>query len=115
MACQAPLYPTWDHKTENRTYLCGNSRQSSGQCRRRPIPAELLETHVLNHLSTFVGSVEAWIGDVLGERKTEALARRTALDASKAALAALDRQRDKLYAEYERLIAEDSPLATLAR
>jgi DNA invertase Pin-like site-specific DNA recombinase len=113
-ACKAPLYPTWDHRGEKRTYHCGHSRQSSGECRRRPIPAELLESHVLNHLSTFVGSVEAWIADQLGERRTEALARRTALDARNAALAALDRHRGKLYAEYERLIAADDPLARYA-
>ena len=56
--CGAPLYRSYAYG--GRSYVCAHKLQA-GACSRPPIPAELLEGHVLNHLSTFVGSVEGWI------------------------------------------------------
>ena len=41
-----------------RVYVCSNRRQGTGLCDAPVIPAELIESHVLRHLDSFVGSVE---------------------------------------------------------
>jgi DNA invertase Pin-like site-specific DNA recombinase len=112
--CGAAMYRSYAYRSGERTYVCRSRLEATGACHRPPILAEVLESHVLNHLGSFVGSVEGWIANVLSQRKAEVLARQGALDAKKASLAALDHQRDKLYAEYERLISEDDPLARYA-
>jgi site-specific DNA recombinase len=99
--CGSPLRPTRNYLGGQRAYVCRDKLESRGMCQRPPIPAELLETHVLNHLQTFVGSVEEWIAGVLAERDGERKVREGQLDQEKAALAGLDRQRDERMAELE--------------
>lgn len=112
--CGAAMYRSYAYAAGQRTYVCGNKLQATGACKRPPILAELLEAHVLNHLDTFIGSVEGWIAELLGQRDAEAQASLSAVDTKKLTLAVADRQRDKLMAEYERLIANDDPLARYA-
>ena len=50
-----------------------------------------------------VGSVESWIAELLKERGVEAQARQGQLDAERAKLAVLDRQRDERMSELERV------------
>ena len=38
-------------------YVCRNRRWSTGLCSALPIPAQLIESHVLRHLESFVGTV----------------------------------------------------------
>lgn len=96
--CGAPLYRTYAYHG-GRAYACSNKLQSTGLCDRPPIPAELLEIHVLNHLGSFVGSVEKWIAGLVNERNSEAAAAEQRRDAEKAQLAGLDRQREQRMAE----------------
>jgi len=37
------------------TGLCRNRREGTGLCHADPIPADLIEGHVLDHLEAFVG------------------------------------------------------------
>ena len=97
-ACGSPLYRSYAYGND-RTYVCRQRLEATGACNRRPIPAELLEAHVLNHLSTFVGSVEDWISGVLAECDGEAQEHRRAIDAERAKLAALERLREERMAE----------------
>jgi hypothetical protein len=101
--CGAPMYRSYAYLGGQRGYVCSNKLQSTGACTRPAIPAELLEGRVLNHLATFVGSVDEWIAEVLGQRNAEAVKRQANIDARKAALAALDRQREDRMAELSEL------------
>ena len=56
--CGAPLYTRSQY---GRHYVCREVRQSTGICDAPVIPAELIESHVLRHLSSFIGSVEGWL------------------------------------------------------
>jgi DNA invertase Pin-like site-specific DNA recombinase len=102
-ACGHPLYATAKWLAGSRGYICGNRVKSTGLCDRPPIPAALLEEHVLNHLQSFVGSVEDWIAGVLAERNGERHALEGRLDQEQAVLLALDGQRDERMAELESL------------
>ena len=65
---------------------------------------------MLNHLNTFVGSVEKWIAQRLGQRDREAQARQRQLDAERERLATLDVQREHRIAE----IAEHGITSSIA-
>ena len=98
--CGAPLYLSHSYRRSgNGTYVCDHRMQSDGMCDRRAIAAEVLESHILNHLETFVASIEGWIAEKLRERDLEVRARQRALDAERTQLAVLDRQRDERMAE----------------
>jgi hypothetical protein len=112
--CGAALYRSYAYLGGNRAYACRNRLEATGTCRQPPIPADVLESHVLNHLGTFVGSVEKWIAGVLCERNAEALTLRGALDAEKARLSDMEQQRAKLMTAYERLVSEGDPLSRYA-
>jgi hypothetical protein len=99
--CGAPLYATDKWLSRHRGYICRHKLKSTGLCDRPPIRAELLELHVVNHLRSFIGSVEDWIADLLKERDSERNVRLGQLDREKAALGALERQRDRRMAELE--------------
>ena len=95
-------------------YGCRNKRRGTGLCGARAIPAPLLDQRVLDHLDTFLASVEGWLADQLVKRDDERMARQTAVDAAKAAVARLDIERDKLLSEYRRLVSAGDPLAKYA-
>ena len=98
-----------------RFYRCKASLRYTGTCEAPPIPAELVEEHVLNHLELFLGEdLETWIGERMAERSGERTALQKALDAEKTHCSGLERQRAKLMAEYERLALADDPLARYA-
>jgi DNA invertase Pin-like site-specific DNA recombinase len=99
--CGAPLYTTRKYLGGERSYVCREHVQSSGLCHAKPIPAELLERHVLDHLARFTDDVESWIAGLLAERDGALKARESGLDQERAALAALDRQRADRMAELE--------------
>jgi len=97
--CGAPLYSSRSYLNGRCGYVCSHKLQATGLCSRPAIPAKLLEGHVLNHLGSFVGSVEGWIQERVAERNSEAQGRQRQLDAERTQLAALDRQREVRMAE----------------
>ncbi len=58
-----------------------------------------------------MGGVEEWLQGKVAERNVEQQARQGELDRQRAALAALDRTRDKLLAEYDRMVESGHRLA----
>jgi DNA invertase Pin-like site-specific DNA recombinase len=110
--CGASLYTR--EQAVGRVYVCANRRQGTGLCSAPPIPAKLIEDHVLRHLDSFVGSVEEWISDRLAERDRERRTRETALERQRGQLRELDRKRTLYVAEYERLMAEGASSAYVA-
>jgi DNA invertase Pin-like site-specific DNA recombinase len=102
-ACGSPLYATKNYLGGRRGYACRDKLESRGLCGSLPIAADLLETHVLNHLQSFIGSVEGWIADLLTKRDAERNVRVGQLEQERAALATLDRQRDERMAELEQV------------
>ena len=100
-SCGSPLRPTRNYLGGQRSYACRDKLESRGICQRRPIPADLLETHVLEHLACFVDSVDGWLGGLVMERDGQRKVREDQLDTERAAMSALDRQRDERMAELE--------------
>jgi DNA invertase Pin-like site-specific DNA recombinase len=93
--CRSPLYSTTKYLGRRRSYICSHKVNSTGvHDDAKPILAELLETHILDHLACFTDRLEEWLAEVMAERDGERKLRETALDQEKAALAVLDRQRD---------------------
>jgi len=109
--CGAPMWTRSDH---GRRYQCRNARRNTGLCTAPPIPATVIEKHVLRHLSTFIGSVEDWLGERAAQRTVEQQQREAVLDRERAALADLDKQRTRHFAEYDKLVAAGSDVAHLA-
>ena len=99
--CNATLYTR--EQAIGRVYVCANRRQGTGLCDAPPIPAELIESHVLRHLSSFVGSVEGWIASQLADRDAEQQARAAAVERARDGLRTLDNERDKRLAELRKL------------
>ena len=97
-----------------RHYTCSSARKATGLCSAAPVPADLIESQVLDHLHVFVGSVEEWIGEQVAERGEEQLARAAALGRDRDRLADLDRQRERHLAEYRKLVAEGAGVARIA-
>jgi hypothetical protein len=100
-ACGEPHYASDKWLGRSRAYICRHKVKPTGLCDRPPIPAELLETHVLNHLAWFVDSVEGWLGELVRERDGQRKVREGQLDRETASLAALDHTRDERMAELE--------------
>lgn len=99
--CGAPLYAIAARGERPRRYVCRNVVQSNGLCSATPIPAVMADERVLEHLRLFIGDVGEWIGDRLSERSDAQKALRNAVDAEKAKLVVLDRQREDRMAELE--------------
>lgn len=87
-----------------RVYVCAHRRRSTGLCNAEPVPADLIESHVLDHLHWFIGSVEDWIGEQVAECADERREREAALERDRARLTDLDRLRERHLAEYRRQV-----------
>jgi DNA invertase Pin-like site-specific DNA recombinase len=109
--CGQSMYSV--HRKGQRGYMCSAVSESRGTCDSRFIPAVLIERHVLDHLSWFVGSVEDWLQGKVAERDVEQQARQVEVNRQRAALAALDRTREKLLAEYDRMVESGDQLARI--
>jgi hypothetical protein len=110
--CGSALY-TRRYAT-GRHYLCGAVREARGTCNAERIPAELAEAQVLNHLDSFIGSVEEWLAGLVTERHAERHAYEAAVERERVRLAELGQQRDRHLHEYRRLVDEGDRLARLA-
>ena len=96
--CGEPVYSIVHHG--KRLYRCKASLRYTGCCEAPPIPADLVEEHVLNHLELFLGEdLETWIGERMAERSGERTALEKAVDAQRRDLERLDAQREKRMAE----------------
>jgi DNA invertase Pin-like site-specific DNA recombinase len=111
-SCGGAMYTR--RQSVGRVYVCRERRQCTGLCDAPVVPAELIESHVLRHLDTFIGSVEGWIAERLEERQSEGRQREAALVRARAKLADLDRLRDRAYGMYRQLLDEGASTAPLA-
>jgi hypothetical protein len=92
--CGRPVY--CDTRHGRRTYVCAEVRHCTGLCTRPPIPAQLIEGHVLRHLDAFVGEdLESWIAERLATRSDEQVALERTLDERRRELSALERRREQ--------------------
>jgi DNA invertase Pin-like site-specific DNA recombinase len=90
--CGAPAYTTRKYLGGKRAYVCRDKVQSVGLCNRPPVPAEMAEILVVNHLGTFVdGPVAEWMRMRAGERDSERAQREAALARERRALAEIER------------------------
>ena len=110
--CGGALYTR--RQAVGRVYVCANRRQGTGLCHADPIPATLIEGHVLGHLDVFVGDVADWIAELLDRRSSDQAGHAATVDRERAALADLDRTREQLMAEYRRQVAAGHRTAHLA-
>jgi DNA invertase Pin-like site-specific DNA recombinase len=110
--CDAMMYTA--RRAIGRVYMCAHRRQGTGLCNAPPIPAELIESHVLRHLDTFVGSVEDWVVERLAERDGERHAREASLTHYRARLRTLETQRQRHLAEYRKLVDMGATAARIA-
>jgi hypothetical protein len=106
--CGATLYTR--RQAAGRMYICANVRTSTGLCSAAPIPATLIERHVLSHLHVFIGSVESWIAERVQERDVEQAEREAAVGRERARLADLDPDRER--AAQERVIDKASAVVS---
>ena len=112
LECGAPMHArTLAH---GRAYTCRAVRQAEGTCDAPHVPAELIERHVLDHLSTFIGSVESWIIEQVDQREDEHEQRLDAIKRERRKLAELDASRERHFAQYTKLVEAEDELATYA-
>jgi hypothetical protein len=108
--CGAAMYA----RKDSRSYVCRNKRLNTGTCPSCAFKAKLLERHVLDHLDTFVGSVEEWIEAKAAERGDEQQVRQAELDRQQSTLTALDRTRERHWTQYRQMVADGDRLARYA-
>ena len=111
LACGASLYSR--HLATGRVYLCRNVRLCTGLCHAKAIPADLIEGHVLDHLDAFVGDAEAWLAQQAAERVDGRQQLRQTARRLRDELAALDRRRDLVLADYEQALSEGDAKARI--
>ncbi|MBO9533939.1 MAG: recombinase family protein [Solirubrobacteraceae bacterium] len=97
-----------------RWYQCRRAMESVGACDAPPIPAEVLEAGILNHLGSFVGSTGDWLAQQL-ESRDELIARdQAAIDELSRKRLEVERLRGKVLEDYRELSVQDSPAAQVA-
>jgi DNA invertase Pin-like site-specific DNA recombinase len=95
--CGQAMYSIVHHG--KRLYRCKASQRQTGTCDSLPIPAEVAELRIFEHLTMFVGDIQGWIGQRLEERSEGLTTLQKAMDEEKAKLAELDAKRDQRMAE----------------
>jgi hypothetical protein len=102
------------YRNGTRVYSCSRKYDGVGLCSSRPVPAEIADRYILEHLHWFIGSVEDWLAEKVAERSEERRRREALIDTERSRLHALDREREKHLAEYRRLVDAGSRVAHLA-
>lgn len=99
-----------------RVYLCAHKRGGGGMCAAKPVRADLIEGHVLEHFGAFAGiGALAWIEEKEGDFRAEHAARATEVDRRRDAVAKLDRRLVQAHRKVdEALDADDDGLADVA-
>ena len=96
--CGQPVYAIVRHGV--RLYCCRAQVRNTGTCSSLAIPADIVEEHVLDHLSLFLADdLETWIRDRIAERSDEQRSLQGALDTKRQELADLDALREERMAE----------------
>lgn len=111
--CGAPMRSR-RYGNGTRVYRCRDTMEGIGLCDAKPVPAKVVERHVVEHLHVFIGSVEEWLTGKVHERSEEQHRRERALDTQRASLDELDRTRELHLAEYMRQVEKGSTVAHLA-
>jgi DNA invertase Pin-like site-specific DNA recombinase len=112
-SCGAPMRCR-RYYSGKRVYRCVMGLDARGLCDSRPVPADLIEAQVLEHLDVFVGSVETWICEHAEARSEDRKRQEEALERQRDALAEQDRSRERHLAEYRRLVDEGRSVAYVA-
>jgi hypothetical protein len=95
--CGRAMYAVTRHG--KRIYVCCAQLQRRGTCSSLKVPAELADERILEHLTTFVGSVEEWIGERLAERSDEQVVLERSLERARTKLDELTDLREQRMAE----------------
>jgi hypothetical protein len=110
--CGLPLYTRRMASVPGeRAYICRAVRQCEGTCQAPPIPAQLAETQVLEHLDCFIDNVRDWIGKRADSRSHEREEFRRALDQQRAELRKLTVRAQRAHAQHRKLLDSDDDLA----
>lgn len=110
--CGASLYTRRYKRIEGeRAYVCAAVRESRGICTAKPIPAQWVETAVVDHLKHFLGDVEAWISARATESCTERDRFAVAVEAQRAQLKQRQVRAARAHETYERLLDDGDELA----
>jgi Recombinase zinc beta ribbon domain len=110
--CGSRMYTV--RRAAGRMYICRHRRLSNGICSAPPIPARLIELHVLDHLQAFTGHVESWLQEQVAEASSVLHDRETALQRQRAKLDDLDRVRERHMAEYRKQVEDGASTARIA-
>ena len=111
--CGAPMRCR-RYRTGTRVYRCRDGMEGIGLCKLAPVRADLAETHILNHLHVFVGSVEKWLQEKAQDRTTEQHQRQALIDRDRTSLARLSTKRERHLSEYRRMVDDGDQLARYA-
>lgn len=109
--CGSALYTR--HQAAGRMYVCAHRRQGTGLCHAEPIPAALIEGHVLDHLEAFIGDAEAWLALQAQERDDGRQGLLQAAQRLREDQHRIDRRRELVLADYEAALAEGDPNARI--
>jgi DNA invertase Pin-like site-specific DNA recombinase len=105
---------TRSYESGRRAYVCASVREARGTCDAERIPAPEVERLVIEHLSEFVGTLDAWLADLAADSSDEQRRREAQIARDEAALADLRASRARHLAEYSKLVEAGDALATLA-
>jgi DNA invertase Pin-like site-specific DNA recombinase len=112
LACGAPMRIRSDNDGR---YVCAAKRSGTGLCDAKPIPAQIADERVSQHLATIMGGVREWIEGQVAGRSEEIEERLQALDQERAKLKDLDRQREQRMAELAQIGITALGLEVIAR
>ena len=103
--CGAALYTR--RQAVGRVYVCANRRTGTGICHADPIPATLIESHVLEHLEAFVGDAEVWLVQQARKRDDGHGQLLAAVQRLRDDRDRIDQRRERLMDDYEALPKDD--------
>lgn len=110
--CGLPLYTRRMATVPGgRAYICRAVRQSEGTCQAPPIPAQLAETQVLEHLDCFIDNVRDWIAQRADSRSHERDDFARTLEQQRAELRKLTVRAQRAHAQHHKLLDSDDDLA----
>lgn len=113
LVCDSALWTRRNAENGKRFYVCRHRRQGTGVCDAEPIPATLIEEHVLGHLTAFVGDAQTWALQQVHEMEEDRTARQRAVNRLKAESAELDRRRGLVLADYTDAVTEGDTKARI--
>ena len=113
-ACGAPMRIRV-YRNGTRVYRCRNTTEGYGLCSARPVPAVLIERHVLEHLHWFVADLEDWLEQKVAESSDQQQAREMVIERERAVLRDAERKVTLAEAAYEKALADEELAAAALR